>query len=72
MKRIFKCLSWDIFEHALLIGVGCAFGYIFISILVTGGYRAYEPNLFILWEEIIMSVLLIIFGLIRVSKYLRK
>ena len=42
----------------LLTGCGIAFLYIFISILITGGYMAIEPSPVLLWAEIFMSALI--------------
>jgi hypothetical protein len=67
MKNL-KWLLGNYFEHAAIIGCGACFMYIFISIAITGGYEAYEPNLFFLISEIGMGVFLVVLGICKVIK----
>jgi hypothetical protein len=55
----------------LIIASGVAFLYIFVSIAVTGGYRAYEPNRIILISEIGMGSVYLFFGLSQFIKYVK-
>ena len=48
----------------ILTGCGLAFLYIFVSILVTGGYIAVEDNPVVLWAEIVMSIIITGIGLV--------
>jgi hypothetical protein len=68
MMKNLKWLLGNYLEHAAIIGCGGAFMYIFISIAITGGYRAYEPNPFILVSEIGMGVSLVVLGICKVIK----
>jgi len=62
-----------VFGSLMLMGAGTTFLYIFLSILVTGGYMAYEPNPnpFILWAEIAIGAVSFVVGscLFRRTKY---
>lgn len=62
----------DIIAYILVIACGLVFTYIFTTILLTGGYMAVEPNVYILWAEIAMSVLIFSFGLYCFIDALRK
>ena len=61
-----------IIGSSLLLGSGLAFLYIFISIFITGGYMAYEPNPFILWSEIIMGAIITTFGVLLFIDVIRE
>ena len=60
---------WEKFKEILgdlvLIGCGVAFLYIFISIIVTGGYIAVEERIIVNWCEIIMAAVILIVGIDR-------
>jgi len=56
----------------LLTGSGLAFLYIFVSILVTGGYMAIESNPIILWAEIIMGAIITTFGVLLFIDLIRE
>ena len=55
----------EIIGDLLLLGTGVAYGYIFLSILFTGGYQSVEPNIWILIAEIAMSLIIILVGIDR-------
>jgi len=66
------CLNVDILAFIFLMASGVAFIYIFISILLTGGYMAIEPNRLILCIEIAMSLFIFGLGLYCFIEALRK
>ena len=55
-----------------MTGSGLAFLYIFVSILVTGGYMAIESNPIILWAEIIMGAIITTFGVLLFIDLIRE
>ena len=62
----------EIIAFILVIACGVAFTYIFSSILLTGGYMAVEPNIYILWTEIVASLFIFSFGLYCFIESLRR
>lgn len=62
----------EILLDSLTIACGVAFLYIFISIAVTGGYTAAEPNKVILSLEIIIPAMIFLLGVKRLIDDLRK
>lgn len=55
----------EILGDTLLIGCGVAFLFIFISILIVGGYQAIEGIPWVLSAEIGMSVVVLAVGVER-------
>lgn len=66
--RVFREWVSDYLEHILVIGCGCDFVFIFVSIAITGGYQAREPNAVILAGEILMGLFLILYGVLKLVK----
>jgi hypothetical protein len=62
----------EFWAYVLLIGCGTAFAYIFISIKVTGGYKAQESNLMLLYPEMIMGFVFITIGFICLVRFMKR
>ena len=62
----------EIISDFILIGCGIAFTYIFLSIQITGGYRAVEPNSWIRYAEIGLSFIILAVGLERLFDDFKK
>lgn len=67
MKRIIEMLG-----NLLLMGCACAGLYIFLSIMITGGYMAVERNSAILYAEIGLFALVLIVSINRTIDDWRK
>lgn len=62
----------EISAYAILTACGAGLLYVFISIAVTGGYRAVENNSGILFIEVALSACIFLFGVERLISYLRR
>ena len=62
----------ELIAFSLVIACGVAFICIFVSILLTGGYMAVEPNIYILWAEIAGSLFIFGFGIYGFIEKLRR
>lgn len=55
----------EVLGDLVMIGCGAALLYAFLSIFFLGGYMACEPSNTILYSEIGMSAVIVIFGINR-------
>lgn len=55
----------------IMIGLALSFLVHFIMVLINGSLLIQEPNLVILWAEIVGLVTIIVFGIIRLIRSLR-
>lgn len=67
-----KHISWELLGDGVLIACGFMFSFIFISILVTGGYMAVEKNSLALNLEVIYSIAILIIGVERLFDDIKK
>ena len=58
--------------YAILTACGAGLLYVFISIAVTGGYKAVENNPGILFIEVALSAGVFVLGVERLISYLRR
>ncbi len=58
----------EILSDALMMGCGAALLWAFLSIILMGGYRAVEPNDWIIYSETAMSIDIIILSIDRMIK----
>ncbi len=62
----------EVLAYILLIACSGVWLLVFISIAITGGYQAIEPNPFILYGEILLFVLITGLGIERFRSVFRK
>jgi len=56
----------------IIIGYGSFFTWVFVHIALNGYMKIIEPNSYIMWVEIILAPLLVLFGLERLIHIIRR
>ena len=65
--------SREILGDILIMACGAAFTYIFLSIIITGGYLAVEQNFIIKWLELFgCGLMVFIIGLVLLIDNVRR
>ncbi len=68
--------KWEIIKEIaadiIIIAYGGFFSWVFIWILLHGTMRIVEPNTYILWIEIIVALIIVILGIERLIRDIKK
>jgi len=62
----------EIAADIIIIAYGGFFSWVFIWVLLHGSMRIVEPNIYILWIEVIVALIIVVLGIERLIRDIKK